>query len=313
MDSQQAAHELYQILRELDPSRWSADLAHTMRPRIEELRARLHDLKDRADTPALAGIRERLTELAHLLEHAMPTPDRAHVQQRWEEFRLKVSPAYERLAASMASLDIHIPSLRPTNYARNAFHIANALLCVGLIHWVVDVKSAIILTVSAAVLAWSMEISRRVIPGINRFLMWVFGPFAHPHESWRVNSATWYATALVILALMQDLAIASTAIIVLGFADPAAAVIGRRFGTIKLIHGRSLEGTCTFILVGSLVAFLWLVLAHDFGAHLALVWALSGTLPGAVAELFSRRIDDNLSIPVSVATGLLLTQALIGG
>jgi len=312
MDSQRAAVELYQILRELDPSRWRADLAQTMRPRIEMLRSHMRELAHRADTPALSSIRERLRELSHVLEHTLPTADRVHVQQRWEDFRLKVSPAYERLAASLNDLDIHIPSLRPTNYARNIFHIGNALLCLCLIHLVLDVRTAIIATICAATLAWTMEISRRFVPRINAMLMWFFSPFAHPHEAWRVNSATWYSTALVILALIQDLTIASTAIIVLGFADPAAAVIGRRFGQVKLIHGRSLEGTGTFVLVGTLVAFLWLHLAHDFAPALAVTWALGGTLPGALAELFSRRIDDNLSIPVSVAVGLLLTQALIG-
>ena len=313
LDSQLAATELYQILRELDPSRWREDLAETMRPRIETLRSRLHELALQADTPALAGMRERLGELSHLLENALPSPDRAHLEQRWDEFRVRVSPAYERLAASLAHLDIHVPSLRPTNYARNIFHICNALVCISLLHWVLDVHTAIIATVAAALFAWSMETSRRFIPRVNQFLMWIFAPFAHPHESWRVNSATWFATALVILALIQDLAIASTAIIVLGFADPAAALIGRRFGTVKLLHGRSLEGTTAFVLVGTLVAYLWLHLAHGFGPELAVAWAIGGTLPGALAELLSRRIDDNLSIPLSVAAGLLLTQALFGG
>ena len=81
MDSQTAAVELYQILRELDPSRWRIELAQTMRPRIDALRARLQDLMDRADNPSLSSMRERLEELCHLLEHAIPTPERADVQQ----------------------------------------------------------------------------------------------------------------------------------------------------------------------------------------------------------------------------------------
>jgi dolichol kinase len=311
LDSKRAAVELYQILRELDPSRWRADLAQSLRPRIEALRSNLREITARADTPALSGMRARLGELAELLEQALPSTDRTNVQQRWEDFRLSVSPAYERLAASLSTLDIHVPALRPTNYARNIFHIGNALLCAAIIHWMVDVHSTIIVTLVAASLAWSMEISRRFVPRINDLLMWIFRPFAHPHEAWRVNSATWYATALVILALVQDLTIASTAIIVLGFADPAAAVIGRRFGKVKLLHGRSLEGSCTFVLVGTVSAWLWLLLAHDFTPMLALSWAIAGALAGALAELFSRRIDDNLSIPLSVAAGLLLNQAFL--
>lgn len=312
MDSERAAHELYQILRELDPSRWRADLTQTMAPRIQALRTHLQELTDKADAPALATIRERMAEVSHLLEHAPRSPDLQHAKQRWNDFRLKVSPAYERLAASLSTLDIHVPSLRPTNYARNFFHIGNAVVVGSLVHWMMDTRSALITALIGAGVAWSMEISRRVFPKVNTHLMRLFGPFAHPHEAWRVNSATWYATALCFLALLQDLRIATVAIIVLGFADPAAAVIGRRFGTIKLVHGRSLQGTGTFVVVGTVVAYLWLTLAHSFSPTTALAWALSAAIPGAVAELFSRRIDDNLSIPVSVAVGLLCIQAFVG-
>jgi len=310
MDSKTAAVELYQILRELDPSRWRVELAQTMRPRIEALRARLQDLMVRADNPSLSSMRERMEELCHLLEHAIPTPDRADVQQRWDEFRLKVSPAYARLAASLASLDAHVPSLRPTNYTRNIFHVGNAVMVLALLTWVLDTRTTIIAAVSVASLAWSMEIGRRFSERINSGLMWLFRTVAHPHEAWRVNSATWYSTALVILALMQDLTIATVAVIILGLADPAAAIIGRRFGRVKLIHGRSLEGSSTFVVVGSISAFLWLHFACDFAPTSALIWAIGGAVPGALAELFSRRIDDNLSIPVSVAVGLLAVQSL---
>jgi len=313
LDSQQAAVELYQILQELDPSRWRAELEQTIRPRLSALHQRIRDLSAKADSPALISVRERLADLAHLLEQTIPTPDLTHAQRRWDDFRLKVSPAYEQLAASLAHLDIHVPSLRPTNYARNLFHVGNAVFCLVLLQVILNEWTAIVVTISVASAAWTLEISRRFMPGLNSLLMKIFSPIAHPHEAWRINSATWYTTALVFLALIQDLSIASTAIIVLGLADPAAAIIGRRFGTVKLIHGRSLEGTSTFVAVGTIAAFTWLMVAYDFSPSTALTWAIAGTIPGAIAELFSRRIDDNLSIPVSVATGLLLTRAVLGG
>jgi dolichol kinase len=119
---------------------------------------------------------------------------------------------------------------------------------------------------------------------------------------------------MVILALLQDKTLATLAVIILGFADPAAALVGRRFGRIRLIHGRSLEGSLTFVVVGLLAGATALGLFHPelaWGQILALAGA--GALAGATAELFSRRIDDNLSIPVAVAlTGLLVTS-LTGG
>ena len=91
------------------------------------------------------------------------------------------------------------------------------------------------------------------------------------------------------------------AIAVLGLADPAAAVIGRRFGKHRLIHGRSLEGTITFVIVGFVAAFS-VGLLH-LAPPAAAVGALGASLLGALAELTSRRIDDNLSIPLASAAG----------
>ena len=43
--------------------------------------------------------------------------------------RLYLSPqAYEALAHTMRVQKIHVPALRPTNYARNVFHVSSALL-----------------------------------------------------------------------------------------------------------------------------------------------------------------------------------------
>ena len=147
------------------------------------------------------------------------------------------------------------------------------------------------------------------MPRLNDFLMGMMGKLAHPHEAWRVNSATWYATACVILALIWNLPVASLGIAVLGFADPAAAIIGRRYGRIKLVNGRTLEGTATFIAVGTLVATPWLAFVWGMAPGLALKLAFFGSLAGGIAELFSRRVDDNLSIPVATA---LTALALMG-
>jgi dolichol kinase len=129
----------------------------------------------------------------------------------------------------------------------------------------------------------------------------VFGPLAHPHEHHRVNSATWYATALLVLALTHSKLLCTVGVAVLGFGDPAAAVLGRRFGRVRLVHGRTLEGTLSFVGVATAVAFLALWLGYPHPVAGALLLALSGALAGGLAELFSLRVDDNLSVPLAAA------------
>ncbi|MCB1245757.1 MAG: hypothetical protein KDB69_00660, partial [Acidimicrobiia bacterium] len=115
---------------------------------------------------------------------------------------------------------IVVPTRRPTNYARNVLHFGSALLAMAIVHWLLSPTAMLVVGGALATWAWSMEAGRRVHPAVNRFLMWVLGPFAHPHESYRVNSATWYCTALFLLALFGSKLLVLVAIGVLGFADP---------------------------------------------------------------------------------------------
>ena len=89
-------------------------------------------------------------------------------------------------------------------------------------------------------------------------------------------------------------------LVVLGFADPAAAVIGRRFGQVRLINGRSLEGTATFFVTAWVTGMAALAVFHPEIPR-AGVMCLGAAVTGAIAELVSRRVDDNFTIPMSVA------------
>jgi dolichol kinase len=117
----------------------------------------------------------------------------------------------------------------------------------------------------------------------------------------------------LILALL-DIHVASlVALLVLGYGDPMAAIIGRRFGRTKLVNGRSLEGTSAFVVAGGLVGTLALTLCYPtlpFTA--ALATAFAGAFVGSLAELFSRRIDDNFSIPLTAAAAATVTLHLLG-
>ena len=307
--SEAFALDLYRVLRELDPMHLREELEESMLERVEALRVALAEMiatvDDSSLEPAMATVRTRMVELKRAFETHLPQPD---VPEHLEEFRSALVPVYERYAASLRHLDIHVPSLRPTNYARNVYHVSNALFALGCL-LVLSEMQIMLFALGMMTLAWTLEVGRRVIPRLNDFLMSLMGRVAHPHEAWRVNSATWYATACVILASMWDLKVASVGLAVLGFADPAAAIVGRRYGRLQLVNGRTSEGSLTFLAVGTMVAWLWMAVAWSVAAVLAFKMAFLGALFGCIAELFSRRIDDNLSIPVASAVGVLVALA----
>jgi dolichol kinase len=220
----------------------------------------------------------------------------------------EIAPAFvtPRVAPiSEPNLPVASPVRRPHNGARSAFHAMTGIFALGLIQVTTPTQLRVI-AVGSALGCWLLEITRRRSEKINAACMWVLGRFAHPHERYEVNSSTWYASALAIMALAFPARSNSVAVIVLGFADPVAALVGRRFGRIRFQSGRSLEGSLAFAVVGALTA--WAALrfcypAESLGA--SVLAAACGAVAGALAELLSPT-DDNFSIPVAASLAATL-------
>jgi dolichol kinase len=201
--------------------------------------------------------------------------------------------------------------MRPQNNARSVFHVGSALFALACLHWLPGRPWIIGVSVAAALAGWTMETIRHLSPAANAKLMAFWGPVAHPHEHNGINSATWYCTALVVLSLFAPLRAAEVGVVVLGLADPAAGLIGRRFGRIRLRANRSLEGSLGFLFVGALAAAGWLALVHAAPFSVIVVLASVGGLAGALTELGSTRLDDNFTIPVSVAAAVTVAQSFV--
>ena len=302
--------DLHDALRSLDPARWRADRAAQVRASLERVADGLASLAERfAPESKGSTLLQRLQAFVALLRAQLPHLPEPSAADRWVEIRERLQPAYEDLVQAMREQAVHVPSLRPTNYVRNVFHVLNALVVIAVIELV---PFEYIMWPASCALAsvWFLEISRRFSEGWNAKIMKLFGPVAHPYENHRVNSGTWFVTALFFLALTGRPEMGAVGVAVLGFADPAAALVGRRFGTHPLVNGRTLEGSAAFFLVGVLAVSVVLTFLHP---GLAMGWRLGvvaggAALVGTLAELFSFRVDDNLSIPLATgaATAALL-------
>ncbi len=281
---------------------WSLDPArHTGQPLV--------DTRARILQEALAAVDAGMHGAQELLNALSIEPD---TLGGWDKWRRQALPAYEAFAALVRKSGHAAPSLRPSNPLRAAFHVTGGTSAALMVEYVLPPDWLLPAAALIATLAWSMELTRRRSHRANRLLMWVFGPVAHAHEAWRINSATWFSTALVAVALIGSPLAALVGFLVLGWADPAAGIIGRRFGRTPLIHGRTLEGTLTFALVGTIVSFAALRLWHpELRPMQAVLVASAGALPAAMAELLARRIDDNLAIPVAAALGVVAATTLI--
>jgi dolichol kinase len=126
----------------------------------------------------------------------------------------------------------------------------------------------------------------RLRRGIPKEIEKVAAPMMRKHERRSMGGHVFFALGLFIAVFLyeRDIAIAISLIMVL--ADGAAAIVGKRFGRIRLIGEKTLEGTLTLICVAFIVA-IWFV-----GWAVALV----GAVIAGLVELMP--VDDNLSIPI---------------
>ncbi|HCF60049.1 MAG TPA: hypothetical protein DFS52_18900 [Myxococcales bacterium] len=278
--------------------------SHLKKGRLEEARQHCARLLAKApvnETQAAqrpwSGLYESLAQLKVALESGegrkrllAAYEDAARSYEAWIK-------AYRAAAGQRRAL----ASLKPLIGPRTLFHMSMGVLCTVLYQFVLTraQSMAVLLTVLGVFL--SLEISRRFFARWNDVLVKkVFRLIARPHEYYRVNSSTWYLLALCFITPVFSRPAVLAGVLVLGFADPAAAWFGRRFGTLKLYGKKSLQGSLAFLVAGTLVAAGFLLGFYpDLPLASRLAAGFGAALAGAAAELFTDRLDDNLTIPIA--------------
>lgn len=313
--------ELHALLERVDPARWRPQTRAAAQEAMARLRRRVATVRQQLPAARAPTDADELLRALDTVEQATAQPDLDAVDV--VTLRSRLTAAYDALGLALRARTIATPRNRPTNYLRNLYHIGNAIGVLLLIEVLVDRTGMIATAAAFATFAWTAETLRRTSPAVNQLLMRAFGVVAHPDEHWTINSATWMTTALLIVALTFTLPACAVAVMVLGFGDPAAAVIGRRFGRTRLRGRRTLEGALAFVAFAASAAAAALAIFHpDLGGGAIAAMALGGAVPAAIAELFAgdyvvagRRfhLDDNFAIPLTAAVGASVAAALLAG
>jgi dolichol kinase len=127
---------------------------------------------------------------------------------------------------------------------------------------------------------------------VNWIIFRAFRVLLRPREvAW--PSISWYMLGVFVVLWVPDATSVVPALLVLAVADPAAGVVGQRWGTHRVGKG-TVEGSAAFF--AAAVA----ALAPFAGIGGSLTVAAVGT----VAEAAPTPLDDNLVIPVVTALGL---------
>jgi len=152
------------------------------------------------------------------------------------------------------------------------------------------------------VLSLSIEWARLRNEWINQVFIRGFGFLMKEKESTTPTSINHtLGSYLVVVALTEhDIAVASMFFLSLG--DPVASLLGRQWGK-PFFGSKSLLGTGANFLV---------CLALGFAILKSPLESVLGAAASSVAELYSGRIDDNLTVPVASAAVLSLYRIGFG-
>ena len=229
--------------------------------------------------------------------------------------RRALADRYEHILAAvrstphLAKIGDTLGTLRPKNYWRNLFHISMGLLGVATYEWLTASRQETLLVLGVVFGVYAfLDMIRRLHPSLNHLIYnLAFKLIARPRERYQTPAATWYVLGLFVAVAIADQTHAQLAALVLGLGDPAATLIGKRWGRKKIYKDRSWVGSISFVAITFAASVVFLVAAREWSTGLIILTALIASFAGAIAEIFSNdRLDDNLLIPCAVATALTL-------
>lgn len=93
--------------------------------------------------------------------------------------------------------------------------------------------------------------------------------------------------------------IGAIGILIMGYGDGLAAVIGKKYGKHPLAFGKSVEGSLTMFIVSFIVTFVILIRYGSLAS--ALLVGLGVAIAATFIELFTPKGLDNLTVPLGTA------------
>lgn len=139
-----------------------------------------------------------------------------------------------------------------------------------------------------------VEALRFTLRPVQRAFTFVFGLLLRDEEIKGPHSSLYFLSGIFVCVLLFPKELACVALVYLAVGDTAAEVVGRRFGRVKLLGPKTLEGTAACF-VSSAVVGLFL-----------LPWpiALVGAAAATLFELVGTGNVDNATIPVGAAAAM---------
>lgn len=195
-------------------------------------------------------------------------------------------------------LDHHATIDYKSELIRKTIHFGS--LSIPVIYYFISKEQALTILAPITALFLIIDLARYYHPPTGelfyRWFRWLLRKREMEETRLRLTGATnILISALICVALFPKL-ITVNAFAILIISDSTAALVGRRYGKRRFFN-KSVEGASGFFVSALFVVLLTPKLGG--GTTEYLLWSV-GAAVGAVAESLSIKVDDNISIPVSI-------------
>lgn len=181
--------------------------------------------------------------------------------------------------------------------ARKAIHVSSLAIPIALYLLPVTVSRIGLLVLAVVTLAG--DVLRLHVPQIRPIFYFAFGRIVRDHERFNLLGSTYLllSALLCIWAFDKPIAVIALGFLIVG--DTAAALVGKRWGRVKILN-KSLEGSLACFAACLLVGW-----AYP-GPEVTWTMILVGAFTATVFELLPIPLDDNLRMTLSAGFAMTM-------
>lgn len=193
---------------------------------------------------------------------------------------------------------------------RRAYHLVMGLVCFSLYAWVLDRQQSlwVLFLVGGPILLF--DFLRLRSARLKAFALKHFGQIMRRNEIKGLSGNSYFILGLFTVAFFFPKPIALLSVLYLAVGDPVAAFVGTRFGRVKIVGEKTLEGALANFVVSFLFSGAFGLFYLRMPATEAFILAAVGGTVSTVSELVYIYVDDNFSVPVLAAVLLSIVHFL---
>lgn len=183
-------------------------------------------------------------------------------------------------------------------------------LSIPIVYFLISKETALYILVPITLIFLIIDVVRYYNPQVGGLFYTIFGFLLRKHErdekKKRLNGATNILLSAILCVLIFPKLLFVTAFAVLIVSDISSALVGRKFGKKRFL-AKSFAGFLAFLISGFIVIFFTPKVEYFITEYLI---GFVSVFFGGLAESSSLKIDDNISVPISIGAVMWILYSL---